>query len=338
LGTRRGLEAEVVSKAGFPIDYIQVAGLRGTGLTSLLTAPVKLLSALYQGLKIMRRRNPAAVLGMGGYVTGPGGLAAWLSRRPLLIHEQNARAGLTNRLLMPLAKRVMEAFPNTFRADARVRHTGNPLRRAFVEKAALKKADSRDYSHTINKPLRLLVVGGSLGAAHLNSVVPAALAGLDTDARPEVWHQTGKQNFEVTQAAYKAAEVMSDAINLAPFIDDMAAAYAWADVVLCRAGAMTIAELAAAAVPSILVPFPYAVDDHQTANAKYLADQQAAILVQQIQLSAQHLCEVLTSLTPARLEGMSKAAAKLALLDATTQVVEQCLDVAQARNKGGANG
>lgn len=322
LGTRRGLEAEVVPKAGFPIDYIQVAGLRGKGLVSLLTAPVKLLSALYQGLRIMRRRNPVAVLGMGGYVTGPGGLAAWLSRRPLLIHEQNARAGLTNRLLAPFAKRVMEAFPDTFESTSRVLHTGNPLRKAFTENDFRK-------SNTVNKPLHLLVIGGSLGAAHLNAVVPAALAAMDASERPEIWHQTGKNNFDATQVAYDAAGVMTDTINLVPFIDDMAAAYAWADVVLCRAGAMTVAELAAAAMPSILVPFPHAVDDHQTANANYLADQQAAILIQQSQLTEQSLQQVLVSLTAEKLQSMSGVAHKLALLNATTQVVDQCLAVAQ---------
>lgn len=341
LGTRRGLEAEVVPKAGFPIDYIQVAGLRGKGLVSLLTAPVKLLSALYQGLKIMRRRNPAAVLGMGGYVTGPGGLAAWLSRRPLLIHEQNARAGLTNRLLAPLAKRVMQAFPNTFKASARLLHTGNPLRRPFIERfveGLVEKNIASSPTDKTKKPLRLLVVGGSLGAAHLNSVVPAALANLSIYDRPEVWHQTGKQNFEATKADYESANVMAETINLAPFIDDMAAAYAWADVVLCRAGAMTIAELAAAAVPSILVPFPYAVDDHQTANAKYLANQQAAVLIQQSELSEERLRQALATFTTTKLGVMSEATRKLALLDATNQVVNECLSVAHVHSKAVSNG
>jgi UDP-N-acetylglucosamine--N-acetylmuramyl-(pentapeptide) pyrophosphoryl-undecaprenol N-acetylglucosamine transferase len=252
-----------------------------------------------------------------------------------LIHEQNARAGLTNRLLRPLAKRVMEAFPNTFRSSSRVLHTGNPLRKAFVEKTQINNTFIKNTTDEPHKPLHLLVVGGSLGAVYLNSIVPAALAKLDAAERPEVWHQTGKQNFEATQAAYVTADVMTDSINLAPFIDDMAAAYAWADVVLCRAGAMTIAELAAAAVPSILVPYPYAVDDHQTANANYLAEQQAAILIQQSQLTADYLQQVLASLTPVKLQEMSEAARKLALLDATTQVVDQCLAVAQAGRLSG---
>lgn len=336
LGTRLGLEAEVVPKAGFPIDYIQVAGLRGKGLVSLLTAPVKIVSALFQSLKLMRRRKPAAVLGMGGYVTGPGGLAAWLGRRPLLIHEQNARAGLTNRLLAPFAKRVMQAFPDTFDSGPRVLHTGNPLRKAFMEDSFCATALREDRA--VNKPLHLLVIGGSLGAVHLNGVVPATLAAMEASERPEIWHQTGKNNFDATQAAYETANVMTDTVKLVAFVEDMAAAYRWADVVLCRAGAMTIAELAAVGAPSILVPFPYAVDDHQTANANYLADQQAAILIQQPQLTAQKLQQVFASLTPEKIKDMRKAAAKAALLDATAQVVDQCLAVAQVGQKEASRG
>jgi len=319
LGTRQGLEAEVVPRAGFPIDYVQVSGLRGKGVLSLLMAPVKLLLALSQSLNIIARRQPAAVLGMGGFVTGPGGLAAWLKRRPLLIHEQNARAGLTNRLLAPLARRVMEAFPDTFAVTEKVLHTGNPLRKTFID-AVPDKA----IINTENRALRLLVVGGSLGAARLNEVVPQALASLDAATRPEVWHQTGKRNIDVARSAYAATGI--DA-RLEPFIDDMAAAYAWADVVLCRAGAMTIAEVAAAGVPAILVPFPFAVDDHQTANARYLADAQAAVLLPQTQLTAERLGEILLSLSADKLVAMAEATRKLALLDATTQVVEQCLAV-----------
>lgn len=334
LGTRRGLEAEVVPRAGFPIDYISVSGLRGKGLLSWLAAPVRLLRALAQGRAVMRRRDPAAVLGMGGFVTGPGGLAAWLTRHPLLIHEQNARSGLTNRLLAPLAVRVMEAFPGTFgrhsvwqkawqrawqKSQQRVQHTGNPLRRGFVA-----GADNTDSSH--DGPLRLLVVGGSLGAARLNAVVPEALAALDSAVRPEVWHQAGKRNIDSTRQAYVQAGVT---VRIEPFIDDIASAYRWADLVLCRAGAMTVAELAAVGVASILVPYPFAVDDHQTANARYLADHDAAVLLPQPQLSAAHLRELLESFTPVRLREMAEMARSLALLDATTQVADQCLEVAR---------
>jgi UDP-N-acetylglucosamine--N-acetylmuramyl-(pentapeptide) pyrophosphoryl-undecaprenol N-acetylglucosamine transferase len=330
LGTRRGLEAELVPRAGFPIDYIQVSGLRGKGALSLLLAPAKLLLALWQSLNIISRRQPAAVLGMGGFVTGPGGLAAWLKRRPLLIHEQNARAGLTNRLLAPLARRVMEAFPGTFEAAEKVLHTGNPLRKSFID--AVPDEINTDSE---TRRLRLLVIGGSLGAARLNEVVPQTLAALDENQRPEVWHQAGRRNIDAAQAAYAEAGMNA---RLEAFIDDMSAAYAWADVVLCRAGAMTIAELAAAGVPAILVPYPFAVDDHQTANAAYLADAQAAILVPQEQLNAEGLGEILVSLTADKLKSMAEAAGKLALLEATTQVVEQCLAVARGDMQGVARG
>jgi len=342
LGTRQGLEAEVVTRAGYPIDYVQVSGLRGKGVLSVLTAPVKLLMALSQSLKIISQRQPAAVLGMGGFVTGPGGLAAWLKRRPLLIHEQNARAGLTNRLLAPLARRVMEAFPDTFPANKKsenkkMLHTGNPLRKSFVD--ATLEVTSNAEMKTEGRALRLLVVGGSLGAARLNEVVPQAVAAMEVSARPEVRHQAGKRNIDAARSHYVAAGIEA---RVEPFIDDMAAAYGWADVVLCRAGAMTIAELAAAGTPSILVPFPFAVDDHQTANARYLSDAQAAILLPQKQLSAERLGEILLSLNEGKgadkLKAMAEAARKLALLDATTQVVEQCLAVARGDTSEVAHG
>ena len=340
LGTRLGLEAEVVPRAGFPIDYIQVAGLRGKGKLSLLMAPVKLMLALMQGLSVMRRRHPSAVLGMGGYVAGPGGLAAWLMRCPLLIHEQNARAGYTNRLLAPLAKRVMAAFPNTFVNRKNVLHTGNPLRADFQKFA---DNDSSAEENIVNKkrPLKLLVVGGSLGAARLNEVVPEALLMINENIRPEVWHQAGKRNIKAALQAYDAAGVEA---KVETFIDDIAAAYTWADVVLCRAGAMTVAEIAAIGVPSILVPYPHAVDDHQTANARYLSEAHAAILLQQTQLSAECLAETLKNFTPAVLKKMANAAGKLALVDATARVADQCLAMAHSdsslnkKNQGEANG
>ncbi len=318
LGTRRGLEAELAPAAGYPMDYIRVTGLRGKGKLSLLLAPLKLALALWQGLAVMRRVRPAAVLGMGGFVAGPGGLAAWLMRRPLLIHEQNARAGYTNRLLAPLARRVMTAYPGAFSGRADVLHTGNPLRAEFVSPPLVSSPEP-------DRPLRLLVVGGSLGAERLNEVVPKALAALVPEARPEVWHQAGPRNIDTARATYRQAGV---SVKLTPFIDDMVAAYQWADLVLCRAGAMTVAELAAAGVASILVPYPFAADDHQTANARYLADGDAAVLLPQSQLSAERLVALLKELTPAVLKKMAAAAHKLALLDATEKVVEQCLILA----------
>jgi len=321
LGSRRGLEADVVPKAGYPIDYINVSGLRGKGLLSWIIAPVKLLMALAQGWSVMRRRHPSAVLGMGGFVSGPGGLAAWLARYPLLIHEQNARAGLTNRLLVPLAKRVMGAFPGSIKNRSNVLHTGNPLRSDFLKHNEESSNDKEDH----NSPFRLLVVGGSLGAARLNEVVPEALARIPAETRPEVWHQAGKRNIDSAQLAYKDAGIEA---RVVPFIADMVEAYCWADLVLCRAGAMTIAELAAVGVASILVPYPHAVDDHQTANARYLSDNAAAVLLPQTQLTPERLSELIKEVTPETLRKMAGAARHLALLNATRDVADQCMEVA----------
>jgi UDP-N-acetylglucosamine--N-acetylmuramyl-(pentapeptide) pyrophosphoryl-undecaprenol N-acetylglucosamine transferase len=319
LGSRRGLEAEIVPRAGYPIDYITISGLRGKGMLSWLVAPVRLLMALAQGWSVMRRRKPSAVLGMGGFVSGPGGLAAWLTRHPLLIHEQNARAGLTNRLLAPLAKCVMEAFPGSIKHAGKVLHTGNPLRSDFINAAALG-----DQQHEGVR--RLLVVGGSLGAARFNEVVPAALASIPAEMRPEVWHQAGKRNIDEAIAAYQEASIEA---RVVPFIEDMAEAYRWADLVLCRAGAMTIAELSAIGVASILVPFPFAVDDHQTANARYLSDNNAAVLLPQSQFTAERLRDLLKEATPEALHKMAEAAQRMALLNATQRVADQCMEVAR---------
>ncbi|WP_455207557.1 undecaprenyldiphospho-muramoylpentapeptide beta-N-acetylglucosaminyltransferase [Kaarinaea lacus] len=321
LGTRRGLEADVIPKANIPISYINVAGLRGKGLLGWVLAPLKLLYALWQGLNVMWQLKPQAVLGMGGFVTGPGGVAAWLARKPLLVHEQNAISGMTNRMLVPFASIVMEAFPDSI-APGKAIHTGNPVRKNIAQ---LYQAD--DKARSINDPLHILVVGGSLGAKALNDVVPAALSKLAAAKRPIVWHQTGKKNIDEAQASYQQSGVDAKVV---PFIDDMAEAYRWADLVICRAGAMTIAELAIAGVASILVPYPYAVDDHQTSNAKYLVDKEAAILVQQKDLTVDVLHKMLAELTSTRLLQMAKAARSLALPDATRRVADQCLEAAHA--------
>jgi UDP-N-acetylglucosamine--N-acetylmuramyl-(pentapeptide) pyrophosphoryl-undecaprenol N-acetylglucosamine transferase len=319
LGSRRGLEAEVVPRAGYPIDYITVSGLRGKGMLSWLVAPARLLLAVAQGWSVMRRRNPSAVLGMGGFVSGPGGLAAWLTRHPLLIHEQNARAGLTNRLLAPLAKCVMEAFPGSITQVRKVLHTGNPLRSNFTN----AQSTNGPQHHGV---LRLLIVGGSLGAARFNEVVPAALTSIPAETRPEVWHQAGKRNIDAAMTAYRQAGIEA---RVVPFIEDMVEAYRWADLVLCRAGAMTIAELSAIGVASILVPFPFAVDDHQTANARYLSDNNAAVLLPQSQFTAERLRELIKEATPEALHKMAVAARRMALLDATQRVADQCIEVAR---------
>ena len=329
LGTRRGLEFDVVPKAGFELHFLSIGGLRGKGTLTLLLAPFKLLMAVFQAVLIVNRYRPSVVLGLGGFVTGPGGVGAWLLRKPLVIHEQNALPGMTNRWLARIAVRVLEAFPGAFPASTHALATGNPLRAEIV---ALLPPERRFAGR--DGKLRLLVLGGSLGAQALNAAVPAALALLPEAQRPQVLHQAGKRHIEETQRFYQSAQTQGDVVE---FIADMAEAYAWADVVLCRAGALTVSELAAAGVAAILVPYPHAVDDHQTVNAAYLTAAGAALLVQQPQLTAKHLAELLLSFneggTPARarLLRMAMAARALAQTNATELVAQQMLRAAHGR-------
>lgn len=313
LGTRVGLEARVVPPTGIPVHWINVKGLRGKGLLRKLGAPVMLMWALIQAGVVLIKVRPAAVLGMGGFTTGPGGLMAWLLRRPLVIHEQNSIAGLTNRMLAPLAKPVLEAFPGSLKNAVL---TGNPVRHSIANSPFPESAlDERSP--------RLLVVGGSLGAAALNEQVPAALAAMKPEQRPEVWHQTGLKLIDTARKAYSDAGVE---VRLDAFIDDMATAYQWADLVLCRAGALTVAELAATGVASILVPYPYAVDDHQTTNADYLVSAGAALLLPQTELNAQRLLELLQLLwQPQQLKQMAQRARDRAMPDAAQQVAAHCI-------------
>ena len=263
LGTQRGLEARVVPPAGIDVEWISIAGVRGKGVLALVAAPFRIARALAQALGALRRRRPAAVLGMGGFVAGPGGFAAWLTRRPLLLHEQNAIAGTTNRLLAPLATRIFAAFPGSFpgRRDDEV--IGNPVRATIVpsdsprERLLARRAERR----------RLLVVGGSLGARILNQTLPRALAAIPAERRPEVWHQAGRTGIDDARKAYAEADVEA---RVDAFIDDVAGAYRWADLVVARAGGITLAELGVVGVGAILVPFRAAIDDHQTRNARSL--------------------------------------------------------------------
>lgn len=320
LGTPRGIENELVPAAGLPLHQIQVVGLRGKGKLALLKAPFQLVRALLQARKVMRELQPVCVLGMGGFVTGPGGLAARLNGAPLVIHEQNAVAGTANRSLAPFASRVCEAFPNTFGKSDKLRTTGNPVREElFLE-------TPRD-SLTGRQP-RLLVLGGSLGAEPLNKLLPAALGKLPADLRPQVFHQAGKQHDQITAERYREVAVEAE---VAPFIKDMARAYAWADLVVCRAGALTVSELAAAGLPSFLVPLPHAIDDHQNRNADYLAKEGAAVLLPQHATDADQLAAQLTEVLmhPEKLEAMGRTARSLAKPDATRTVVEICLEVAR---------
>lgn len=321
MGTRAGLEARVVPAAGYPIEWIGVSGLRGKGWTAWLAAPWRLLRALAEALAAVRRSAPQVVLGMGGFTSGPGGLAARLLRRPLVIHEQNAVAGLTNRLLAHLAQSVLEAFPDTFPARRRARCVGNPVRAGIL---ALPAPEERLAGR--GGRVRLLVLGGSGGALAVNTLVPAALARLPEEERPEVRHQAGR-TLEAAQAAYREHRVDAD---LTAYIEDMAAAYAWADLVVCRSGALTVAELAAAGLGALLIPYPYAVDDHQRVNGEYLTARGAAELIPQAELDAERLADRLAALCGdrERLQRMASAARAAAWPRATAEIADTCLEVA----------
>lgn len=315
LGTKKGIEARLVPQAGIDVDWLGMSGLRGKGLVTLVLAPVKILMACYQALKILRKRKPAAVLGMGGFVSAPGGVMAWVLRIPLLIHEQNAVPGMSNRILAKMATGVMEAFPNSFISGAT--QVGNPVRKDI--------ADIADPGVRLSEhkgSLRVLIFGGSLGAARLNEIVPEACAEILRSKGLEIKHQAGPGNFEQTRLNYTQLKVKAEVLE---YMDNMPEMYAWADVVICRAGAMTIAELAAAGVASILVPYPYAVDDHQTCNAKYLSDKGAAVLIQQEDLNVKKLVEVLKEMNRDKALEMSVKAKKLGKPESTFLVTEACL-------------
>ncbi len=322
LGTRAGLEAELVPKAGIEMEWISISGLRGKGAVGWLLAPLRLALAMFQSLVVIMRRRPTVTLGMGGFVSGPGGFVTWFLRKPLLVHEQNAIAGLTNKMLAPLAQRVLQAFPGTFGHRKNVETVGNPVRREIAELAEpARRFKGRKGA------LRLLVLGGSLGAQALNETVPAAVAVLASQSRPQIWHQAGRRNIEATRALYQELEIDG---RVEPFIDDMSEAYGWADLVICRAGALTVSELAAAGVGAILVPFPHAVDDHQSANATYLVDAGAAQMIQQRDLSAEGLSRLLESFADdcnngrQRLLAMADAARGVAKIDAAERVADLC--------------
>lgn len=319
VGTEKGLEHSVVPAANIPLELISISGLRGKGLLNLIFVPVKLVLAVYQVIKIFLRVKPDAVLGMGGFVSGPCGLAAFILRKPLYLHEQNAIPGLTNKVLSCLATTVMQAFPNSFKGNKNIVAVGNPIRKDISE---LAEPEIRMAQR--NQNIRLLIVGGSLGAQALNENVPQVLSEINKELQPNVWHQTGKNKLDATIEKYKAVNVEA---KISEFIEDMAAAYEWADLVICRAGALTISELANAGVGAILIPYPHAVDDHQTENAHYLTNVGAAILIQQEQLIPK-LKDSLTELLQAgrtKLIEMAKAARELSKPNATQVVAEICL-------------
>jgi UDP-N-acetylglucosamine--N-acetylmuramyl-(pentapeptide) pyrophosphoryl-undecaprenol N-acetylglucosamine transferase len=323
LGTQRGLEARLVPQHHIAIEWISVSGVRGKGWSAWFGAPFRLARAIRQSLAVMQRRAPIVVLGAGGFVSGPGGVAAWLTRRPLVIHEQNAVAGLTNRMLAKLADRVLEAFPRSFPGTVHAEQVGNPVRREITTLTQPAKRFSERKG-----AIRLFVFGGSQGAARLNAVVPAALALLPPQLRPQVIHQAGERHLAQTIELYRKHDVKAD---VRAFIDDMGATYEWADIVVSRAGALTVSELAAAGVGAVLVPFAAAVDDHQTRNAQFLVNADAALLIAERELTPQRLAAELQALLTQgreRLARMAMNARAQAITDADVRLADACVAAA----------
>lgn len=324
MGTHRGLESRLVPQAGIEIEWITVTGLRGRGVLAWLLAPFRLMHAVTQALGAVRRRRPVAVLGMGGFVSGPGGIAAWLTGRPLLIHEQNTIAGAANRLLARLTTHVFEAFPRSFPARFPAKLIGNPVRESILD---LPPPAERFGERS--GPRRVLVIGGSQGARTLNTEVPAAIALLSDGIEVEVWHQAGA-DVEAARANYAQAPCE---LRLEAFIEDMTAAYAWADLVICRAGALTIAELTAAGVGAVLVPYPYAADDHQQKNAASFAANGAGLVIAESELDKQQLAAAIADIlgdpeVPLRMAELARAQARPR---AAIELAEACIRLAEAK-------
>jgi len=324
LGTAKGIESSLVPKANIPLHLIHVEGVRGKGVWGLIKAPFRIAGAIYQAVKVIRALESDVVVGFGGFVSGPGGVAAKMLGKPLVIHEQNAIAGTTNRLLASLASRVLAAFAGAFARRDDVTLVGNPVRETIKQiPATAARFQMRAESAA---PKRLLILGGSLGAKAINELVPTALAQISAAERPQVWHQTGRLHAESTAALYQQLGV--DA-RVDAFVEDMAAAYAWADLVICRAGALTVSELMVAGVPALLIPLPNAIDDHQTWNARILASAGAGVALVQKTLTAATLAELLTAHLADRheLQLMGEKAKVLALPQSAAMVADICMEV-----------
>ena len=313
LGAKAGMEAELVPRHGYEMEFIRFSGLRGKGIVRMALLPLNLLIAFWQSARVIFKVRPDVVLGMGGYVSFPGGMMAAGLNRPLVVHEQNSIAGLANRVLAEVADRRLAGFPGVLRKS---QFAGNPVRAAIAQLPA-----PAERFRGRAGPLKLLVIGGSLGAQALNQTVPQSLALMPSERRPQVTHQAGVRHLSELRDSYAAAGVAGETVA---FIDDMATSYASADLVICRAGALTIAELAAAGVASVLVPFPHAVDDHQRHNARFLADAGAAVLVPQRELSPRRLADLLLGFTRETLLEMAKRARALAKPDAAANVAAAC--------------
>lgn len=318
LGAPGSMEARLVPPRGFAIEFIDFGGLRGKGLTTVALLPLRLLRAFWQAIQVVRRVRPDVLVGLGGYISFPGGMMGTLLGKPLVLHEQNSVAGLANKVLAGVADRVFCAFPQALK---KAQWVGNPLRREFLNQAVPAERFANRSG-----PLKLLVVGGSLGAQALNDVVPQALALLPLDQRPVVTHQSGEKQIGALRASYAAADVQAE---LTPFIEDTASAFAQADLVLGRAGASTVTELAAVGVAALLVPFPQAVDDHQTHNARFLVEAGAAWLLPQTELTPRKLANLLQGLQRTQLLEMAIKAQGLAKTGAVQAVVDACETLAK---------
>lgn len=350
LGTQKGMEASLVPAHHYPINYIEISGLRGKGIKILLLLPFRLIRAMFQTMQVYNKVKPDVVLGMGGFVTGPGGIVAWLKGKPLVLHEQNAIAGMTNKILFKFAKKVFAAFPGAFESASNAKKKlsiiGNPVRKEIMDIEKPELRFEKKWLETGDRQLNILVVGGSLGAAALNETVPEALEKITRSGQLEassfeiinVRHQCGEKKLDVTRKNYSSIikkEALKKQLNqddrvkinvdIMPFIDDMAKNYEWADLIVCRSGALTVSEIAAAGVASILVPYPYAVDDHQSANAAYLADEGAAFLVPQNELDSKKLSDILMSLDKEIILNMAIKARQLSIKDAAEVVANECI-------------
>ena len=321
LGAPGSMEAQLVPPRGYAFEPVAFGGVRGKGMTTLMVLPLKLLRAFWQSLQVLRRVKPNVLVGMGGYITFPGALMGVATGRPLVLHEQNSVAGMANKVLAGFAARVFTAFPGVLAKARQVRWIGNPLREPF-----LHQPPPAERFAGRSGPLRLLVVGGSLGAKALNDIVPQALALLPAGQRPRVTHQSGSKQIDALRANYAAAGVEAECV---PFIDDMAQAYADADLVICRAGATTVSELAAVGAAALFVPFPHAVDDHQTANARFLVDQGAGSLIQQSDLTPGKLADVLQKTERSALVMQGQNAKKMQKIDAVGEIVKACEELAR---------
>ncbi|WP_048440216.1 undecaprenyldiphospho-muramoylpentapeptide beta-N-acetylglucosaminyltransferase [Caenimonas sp. SL110] len=318
VGGPDSMESQLVPPRGFAFETIAFSGVRGKGLKTLVFLPLRLLKAFWQSIQVVRRVKPDVVIGLGGYITFPAGLMSVLLGKPLVLHEQNSVAGMANRILAGVADRVFTAFPNVMKKAAWV---GNPLRAGFLEQPGPQER----MAHRTG-PLRLLVVGGSLGAKALNDVVPKAIALIPAGQRPTVVHQSGARQIDELRANYAAAGVDAE---LTPFIDDTARAFADADLIVCRAGASTVTEIAAVGAAAVYVPFPFAVDDHQTTNAKFLVDAGGGWLVQQSELTAQALADLIQATTRGELIDKALAAQRMRKTSATQDVVRACEELAK---------